>query len=344
MTAFVAPQYGNPEVLKQETRPVTAPTGRDILVRLFAIATNPVDFKVINNFGNTEAKTPEGGVVAGYDGAGVVEAVGPDATLYKKGDEVYFSGVINRAGTFAEFTLVDERIVGRKPKSLSWVEAASVPLAGLTAWEGLVESLAIPVPAKDAPENKSPDSILVIGGAGGVGSLVIELAKHALKLRVIATASRPESINWCKTLGADLVIDHSKPLLPQLKAHGIDGVKYVYNTVDTVQYFDQEPDLVLPLGTIHNINGTNGVPLDIGKLMTKRIGFTFGLMFTRPLFGAAPEEQKKSLDTLADYLDNGVIKHVLTQQFPFTREGLVEALNQQKSGKTMGKIGLTVRK
>lgn len=275
--------------------------------------------------------------------------------------------------------------MGRKPKSLSWAEAASVPLVGLTAWEGLVESLAIPVPSKDATESKSPDSILVIGGAGrplcripplfalfsccpsavtplsfllllfpsltelllrhagGVGSLVIQLAKHVLKLHVVATASRPESVEWCRSLGADLVIDHTKALLPQLKSHGLAGVKYVFNTADTVQYFDQVSDIVLPLGTYHNINATNGVPLDIGRLMSKRIAFTFGMMFARPLFNAAPEQQKKTLDTLATLLDNGVIKHVLTQQFPFTREGVVAALNQQKSGKTMGKIGVVIR-
>jgi zinc-binding alcohol dehydrogenase family protein len=204
--------------------PKPEPTGRDIRVSVKAISANPVDFKV-----RKRAAPPTGETkILGYDAAGVVDAVGPDVTMFKPGDEVFYAGSIQRQGTNAEFHLVDERIVGRKPSSLSFAQSAALPLTAITAWELLFDRLGV-APGKSL----DPRTLLIMGGAGGVGSILIQLARRLTGLTVVATASRPETIKWCQDLGAHAVIDHSKPLKEQIDALKLPPVSLVASLTGT---------------------------------------------------------------------------------------------------------------
>src|SRR5579859_7352170 len=215
------------------------PKGRDIRVAVKAISANPVDYKV-----RKRAAPPEGETkILGYDAAGVVDAVGPDVTLFKPGDEVFYAGSILRQGTNAEFHLVDERIVGRKPKSLSFAQAAAMPLTSITAWELLFDRLAV------APGH-TPDgrALLIIGGGGGVGSMLIQLARRRTALTVIATASRPLTRDWCLRLGARHVIDHSKPIPVQLKSVGHERVALIAGLTNTQDHLPDIIEVIAPQG------------------------------------------------------------------------------------------------
>lgn len=215
------------------------PTGRDLLVKIEAIAVNPVDTKVRAPKDKIE-ETPR---VLGWDAAGVVEAVGPDVTLFKAGDPVYYAGDITRQGVNSEFHLIDERIVGAKPKSLDFTHAAALPLTTITAWEALFERLGVSAEGKDAGK-----SVLIIGGAGGVGSIGIQLAKRVAKLQVIATASRPESAKWAEDLGADHIVNHFDDIPKQMKAIGFPEVDYVLIFNDTDKHFPAAADVIKPQG------------------------------------------------------------------------------------------------
>src|ERR1700750_1326146 len=205
-----------------------SPQGRDLLVQVKAISVNPVDYKVRKR---AEPKDGEPPRILGYDATGVVAATGPDVTLFKAGDEVWYAGSIIRQGTNSEFHLVDERIVGAKPKSLDFAAAAALPLTSITAWEMLFDRFAIP---RGGAEGKS---LLIVGGAGGVGSICIQLARRLTKLTVIATASRPETQAWCKELGAHRVVDHSKPMAVELKALRPRFVDYIFGVTESDQHF-----------------------------------------------------------------------------------------------------------
>lgn len=342
MKAFVAHQYSkDPTQYIQEaniSKP-QAPQGHDILVRNYSIATNPVDVKKLANFGNIKADEKlEQPVIVGWDSAGVVEAVGAEATLFRVGDHVYFAGVLSRAGSFAEYTLVDERIVGHKPKSLSWDQAATVPLVALTAYEAIHEQLGVSPDHKEANAKKV---LLMIAGAGGVGSIAIQLAKREFGLTVVATASRDETVSYCKELGADHVINHTQPLLPQLKQLGLNGVDYIFNTIDMVQNFSELASVLNVFGKIVDIVGPSG-PIAIGAIMAKRATITYELMFTRGLFNVEPEVQNKILTRVAHLIDSGTIKHCMKERFDFTLDGVKKALALQASSKAMGKIAITV--
>src|SRR6476619_4431257 len=221
----------------ETTKP--APKGRDILVAVKAISANPVDYKV-----RKRAAPPQGETkILGYDAAGVVEAVGAEVTLFKPGDEVFYAGSIARSGSNAEMHLVDERIVGRKPANLSFAQAAALPLTSITAWELLFDRFA--VTRDSAPDGRA---LLVIGGAGGVGSIMMQLARKLTGLTVIATASRPETRAWCEKLGAHHVVDHSKPLAAQLKAVGHGEVALIASLTGTEQHYSAVPDIIAPQG------------------------------------------------------------------------------------------------
>jgi len=216
------------------------PTGHDVLVRVEAVSVNPVDTKVRSPKSAVEAQPK----ILGYDAAGVVEAVGEHVTLFKPGDEVYYSGDITRSGSNAQYQLVDERIVGRKPATLDFAQAAAMPLTTITAWELLFHRMPFSI------DNEcNGRSLLVIAGAGGVGSIAIQLARRA-GFSVIATASRDETIAWCKQLGAQHVIDHRQPLAPQLKAIGIEQVDVVLNFASTDRYWEQVGEIIAPLGHV----------------------------------------------------------------------------------------------
>jgi len=304
--------------------------GRDILVRVKGVAVNPVDFKV------RRGKADDGNFkILGWDAAGVVEAVGADVTLFRPGDEVWYAGDVTRSGSNTQFQLVDERIVAPKPKSLGFADAAALPLTAITAWEALFDRMMIDRNAKDANAGKT---LLVIGGAGGVGSIAIQLGKLA-GLTVIATASRPETIDWVKDLGADQVINHRNPLNDELKAIGITHVDYILCTSETDQYFDVMAEIITPQGRIATITEAKENH-NVDLLKAKSASFSYEFMFTRSMF-QTPDmiEQHKLLSIVADLIDAGTLKNTANESFgALTPESLRKAHALLESGKAIGKI------
>lgn len=308
-----------------------SPSGHDLLVAITAIAVNPVDTKVRAPKDQVEA-TPK---VLGWDASGVVEAVGPEVTLFKAGDEVYYAGDITRPGSNAEFQLVDERIVGSKPKSLDFAQAAAFPLTAITAYEAFFERLGI-----DVDGANSGETLLIIGGAGGVGSIGIQLAKIA-GLNVIATASRPESSKWVTDLGADHVINHYEPLRPQIESLGMKFIDHIalFNNTDT--HWDAVADLIRPQGKIVSIvENKNPLKQDVMKL--KAATFVWEFMFTRSMY-QTPDmiQQHHLLNRVARWIDEGRVRtttgEVLT---PINAENLRSAHRKLENGRTIGKIVL----
>jgi zinc-binding alcohol dehydrogenase family protein len=304
--------------------------GRDILVRVKGIAVNPVDFKV------RKGKQDDGAFkILGWDAAGVVEAVGEDVTLFRPGDEVWYAGDVTRSGSNTQLQLVDERIAAPKPKSLDFAAAAALPLTTITAWEAMFDRLLIDRAAVDTNASKT---ILIIGGAGGVGSIAIQLAKLA-GLNVITTASRPETIEWVKKLGADSVINHRNPLDEELAAQGVTTVDYVFCTSETDQYFDVMAKLIAPQGRIVTITEAKE-DHNVDLLKAKSASFSYEFMFTRSMFQTVDMiEQHKLLATVAQLVDEGVIANTATESFgPLTPASLQKAHALLESGKAIGKI------
>jgi zinc-binding alcohol dehydrogenase family protein len=323
----------NPESLIDIELDKPVPTGRDLLVKIEAIAVNPVDTKVRA----PKDKVEEAPRVLGWDAAGVVEAVGPDATLFKPGDAVYYAGSITRQGANSEFHLVDERIVGAKPKSLDFTHAAALPLTTITAWEALFERLGVS-PA-GAHEGKS---VLIIGGAGGVGSIGIQLAKKVAKLTVIATASRPESAKWAAELGADHIVNHFEDIPAQLKAAGFKEVDYVLIFNDTDKHFPAAAEVIKPQGGICTIVENSG-PLDVALLKAKSAAFHWEFMFTRSMFGTPDMiEQHKLLSEVARLIDAGTLTTTLGRDLGrLDAANLREAHRLLEEGRAIGKLVLT---
>lgn len=303
--------------------PKPTPTGHDLLVKVEAISVNPVDYK--------QRKMPSTSPrVLGWDAAGTVEAVGPEVTLFKPGADVYYAGDVTRAGANSEFHLVDERIVGKKPKSLDFAQAAAIPLTAITAWEAFFDRMKV----------KAGASLLIIGGAGGVGSIGIQIAKVA-GLRVIATASRAESIAWVKELGADHVIDHRKPMRAQLEAFGMKQVDYIANFNDLDTHWEVMGDLIAPQGAMVAIVG-NQKPLPMDAVRSKSATLCWELMFTRPRF-KTPDmiEQHRLLEQVADWLDSGKLRGTLKETLsPINAGNLRKAHEKLESGTMIGKLVL----
>lgn len=312
--------------------PKPIPGGRDLLVKISAISVNPVDFK-IRQIGakDTVLDTPK---IIGWDAVGIVEALGENATLFNIGDEVYYAGDITKQGSNAEYQVIDERIVGKKPKSLSIEEAAAIPLTALTAWETLFDRIRI------NPEKDKGKSILIIGGAGGVGSIAIQLAKKIAGLTVIATASRPETIDWCKEQGADFVVDH-KNLISSVREAGFEHVDFILDFVNTNFYWDTMVELIKPQGRIASITGSSDL-VALNKLKTKSISFSWESMFTRSTFQTEDmEEQGIILNKIADLLDDGTLKSTLKETLiGLTADNLKKAHQLLESGKAIGKIAI----
>lgn len=311
--------------------PDPVPTGRDILVQVRAVSVNPVDFKV------RSSSAPEGDEwkVLGWDASGVVVAAGPDATLFKAGDEVFYAGSIIRPGTNAELHLVDERIVGRKPASLDWAEAAALPLTSLTAWEGLFDRLDV---AKSVPGAAS--AVLIIGGAGGVGSIAVQIARQRTNLTVIATASRPETQDWVRGLGAHHVIDHSKPLAPQIADLGIGAPAFVFSTTHTEKHTGDVAELIAPQGRFAFIDDPKA--FDIMAFKRKAVSIHHELMFTRSIYQTPDmDQQGKILNGIADLVEEGLIRTTLTERLtPINAANLKRAHASLESGTTRGKVVL----
>ncbi len=306
-----------------------SPKGFDLLVKIAAISVNPVDFKIRESAAkDIVLDTPK---IIGWDAVGVIEAVGDKASLFKVGDEVYYAGDITRSGSNAEYQLIDERIVGHKPKNLSIAESAAIPLTGLTAWESLFDRI------KVNPEIDKGKSVLILAGAGGVGSKAIQLAKKIAGLTVIATASRPDSIAWCKDLGADLVVNHHN-LKEELEKVGHSQVNYILDFVDLEGYWETVADIIKPQGHIVSITESSK-PLNLNLLKGKSVTFSWELMYTRSMFNTEDMvKQHEILNQIADLLDAGTIKTSLTTTLNgFSVENLKKAHEMQESGKTIGK-------
>ena len=319
----------DPKSLMDIELDMPCPLGRDLLVSVNAIAVNPVDYK-IRAPKDTVEESPK---VLGWDASGVVEAVGPEVTLFQPGDEVYYAGDITRPGANSEYHLVDERIVGSKPTSLSFAEAAAFPLTTITAYEALFERLGI-----DSCGAHAGETILVIGGAGGVGSIATQLATLA-GLTIIATASRPESSKWAKQLGATYIINHYEPLRPQIEALGFPFVDHIAIFNNTDAHWDGAVDLIRPQGKIVTIV-ENEKPLAQNGLKLKAATLAWELMFTRSMFGTPDMiEQHKLLNRVAGWIDEGKIVNTLNETLsPINAENLRDAHATLESGRTIGKI------
>src|SRR5580658_10389302 len=263
--------------------------GRDIRVAVKAISANPVDYKV------RKRAAPPGGEykILGFDAAGTVDAVGPDVSLFKPDDEVFYAGSILRQGTNSEFHLVDERIVGKKPRTLSFAQAAALPLTSLTAWELLFDRLGA-VPGKSI----DPRALLIIGGAGGVGSIMIQLARRLTGLTVVATASRPESQAWCRDLGAHGVIDHARPMKEQIEALKLPPVGLIASLTNTDQHYKALADLIAPQGKYGLIDDPPEFNVSVFK--GKAVSVHWESMFTRSSFQTSDMiAQHRLLDDVA---------------------------------------------
>ncbi|MGC4088137.1 MAG: zinc-binding alcohol dehydrogenase family protein [Polyangiaceae bacterium] len=293
---------------------------------------NPVDYKSRAPKEQVEP-TPR---ILGWDAAGVVRAVGSEVTLFKPGDEVYYAGSIKRPGANAELHLVDERIVGKKPKRLGFAEAAALPLTALTAWESLFDRLGISSTGANAGK-----SVLLIGGVGGVGSIAIQLAKRVAGLRVVATASRPESAARARELGADEVLDHSRPLDEEQKRVGLGEVDYIvcFNAIE--QHYPSFAPLIRPEGRICGVVGPNSL-LPLGTLMLKSVTFVWELMFTRPMFETPSMiEQHRALSEISALIDRGALGTTLGAHYgPINASNLRRAHSALEAGHTLGKIVL----
>jgi len=304
------------------------PTGRDILVAVKAVAVNPVDTKVRAPKDQVE-ETPR---VLGWDASGVVEAVGSDVTLFKPGDAVWYAGDITRPGSNAEFQLVDERIVGRKPTSLSHAEAAALPLTTLTAYEAFFDRLGI-----DRDGGSKGETLLIIGAGGGVGSIGIQLAKHA-GLEVIATASRPETTAWVKDLGADHVVNHREDMVAQVRALGMQHVDHIAIFND-MRHWATAVELIRPQGGIVTIDDTN-LPMPMDGMKLKAASLHWELMFARAMH-QTPDmiEQHKLLTWVASEIDAGRIRTTVSQVLsPINAANLREAHRLIETGTAKGKI------
>ena len=309
------------------------PSGKDLLIAVKAISVNPVDTKVRAPKDQTET-IPR---ILGWDAAGEVVAIGSEVECYAVGDQVYYAGDITRPGSNSEFQLVDERIVGKKPASLSFTEAAALPLTSITAWEALFDRLGISRHGDDAGK-----SLLIIGGAGGVGSIAIQLASKLAKLNVIATASRNESRDWCLKLGALLVINHHHSIVKELAEQNILNVDYILCLNNTDQHWSAMTQAIAPQGSICSIVETTK-PVELGNLKNKSATFVWELMFTRSMY-QTPDmiEQQKLLNTIADLVDNGELVTTVNQVIqPINAKNLRKAHTIIEQGSAIGKVVLT---
>lgn len=319
-----------PQVLQDVELPRPVPAGRDILVEVKAVSVNPVDTKVRMR----AAPEADGWKVLGWDAAGIVAGTGPDVTRFKVGDPVYYAGDLTRQGANAAFHLVDERIVGHGPATLSWAEAAALPLTTITAWEALFDRLDVkrPVPGSS--------SILIIGGAGGVGSIAVQLARQLTGLTVIATASRPETRDWVRDLGAHHVIDHSRPLAGELAAAGLAAPGFVLSTTQTDRHLAEIVRLIAPQGRFALIDDPE--VLDIVSFKRKAVSVHWEFMFARSMFATADiDAQGALLDTVAGLVDAGTLKTTLSEVLgTINAANLTRAHALIESGRARGKIVL----
>ncbi|MDX1679026.1 zinc-binding alcohol dehydrogenase family protein [Arsukibacterium sp.] len=322
-----------PQALQDIELAMPEASGRDLLVKVAAISVNPVDTKIRKRVAAADGEYK----VLGWDAAGEVISCGNEVTLFQPGDKVYYAGALNRSGSNAEYQLVDERLVALMPANLSYAQAAALPLTAITAWELLFDRLEL-----DQPSLKYPRPILLItGAAGGVGSILVQLARKLTSVCIVATASRPETQAWVTELGAHYVVDHSKPLQPQLTELGIDAVSHVASLTHTEQHYPELIKILAPQGKLALIDDP-ATGLDIMPLKQKSISLHWEFMFTRSLFATADMQMQHQLLTdLSRQIEQGQIKTTLQQTL-----GTINAANLRQahalleSGKTIGKVVL----
>ncbi|KAF0809881.1 putative oxidoreductase [Alcanivorax sp. S71-1-4] len=308
-----------PEALQDITLDVPQPGARDLLVKVSAVAVNPVDTKIRLN---TE---PENGAykVLGWDAAGIVEATGSEVSLFRPGDKVWYAGDVTRPGTNAEYQCVDERIVGRVPENLSMAEAAAMPLTTVTAWELLFDRLGV---QQGKGHGKT---LLVVGASGGVGSVLVQLARQLTELTVIGTASRDATRDWVLSLGAHKVIDHSKPLTDGLSQIGVSEVDYVASLTHTDEHIDQIVEALRPQGKLALID--DPLQLDVRKLKRKSLSLHWEFMYTRSLFQTDDQiEQHRILMKVADLVEQGVLRTTVADHY-----GVINADNLRRAHAVM---------
>lgn len=308
------------------------PTGFDLLVEVKAISVNPVDTKI-----RASSSAPAGEYkILGWDAVGVVKAIGDKVSLFNVGDEVWYAGDISRSGSYAEYQLVDERIVGHKPQTLSNAQAAALPLTSITAWELLFDRLGLP------QDGSATDArILIIGAAGGVGSIITQLAVKLTGAEVIGTASRPESATWVQSLGADAVINHNQPLSQELAKLDIADVTHVISLTQTDKHYDEIVKVLRPQGKLALIDDPVE-PLDVMKLKRKSLSLHWELMFTRSLYQTEDMiAQHHLLNRIAELIDTGTVKSTFGEHYgTINAQNLLKAHAQIESGKAIGKIVL----
>ncbi|OON59379.1 NADPH:quinone reductase [Massilia sp. KIM] len=332
MKAIVYTQHGlpieDPNALQDSELPMPLAGPNDLLVEVRAVAVNPVDTKVRRGSAVSEPR------VLGWDASGIVRAVGAEVTLFAPGDEVFYAGSITRPGSYSQFQVVDERIVGRKPASLGFAEAAALPLTSITAWELLFDRLKV---EEGGCEGKS---VLIVGAGGGVGSILVQLARQLTKLTIVGTASRDLTRQWVRELGAHHTIDHTRPMQPQLAALGLDAVDIVISLTHTDHHYQDIVEALAPQGQLALID--DPATLDAMPLKRKSISLYWELMFTRSMFQTADMvRQHELLDRVAQMVDQGVLKTTVSEHF-----GVINAANLRRahalveSGKAHGKIVL----
>ena len=328
MKAIAYTQNGAASVLTDLQLPAPTPGPRDLLVQVQAISVNPVDTKMRSGAAVTEPR------VLGWDAVGIVQQVGDQVSLFKVGDSVFYAGAIDRPGSNSELHLVDERIVGHKPQSLDNAHAAALPLTSITAWELLFDRLGVPEGGGEG------QSLLIIGAAGGVGSILTQLARKLTKLTVIGTASRDETRQWVTDLGAHHVIDHSQPLVAQLEDIGIGQVDHVASLTHTDKHFEQLIEALRPQGQLALIDDPK--TLDVMPMKRKALSLHWELMFTRSLF-QTPDmiKQHELLERVAELIDSGVLRTTLGEHYGvINAANLIRAHELIESGTAKGKIVL----
>lgn len=311
--------------------PMPEATGRDLLVAVKAVSVNPVDTKI------RKSTKPDGDdpKVLGWDAAGIVHAAGPEASLFRPGDAVFYAGAIGRPGSNSEFQLVDERIVGARPRTLDWGAAAALPLTTVTAWEMLFDRLDVRRPVPGAAP-----AIVIIGGAGGVGSIAIQLARALTGLTVIATASRPETVSWVRRMGAHHVVDHGQPLAGQVAGLGLGAPAFVFSTTQTDRHLLEIAEMIAPQGRFGVID--DPPTLDINPFKRKSVSVHWELMYTRTIYGTADmAEQGRLLNEVGRLVDDGTLRSTMTRnEGPITAAALKRVHALIESGRARGKIVL----
>lgn len=330
IAAFNTLPISDPASLQTIELPEPTPTGHDLLVRIEAISVNPVDTKVRQRL----PAQPGEPRILGWDAAGVVQAVGDQVTLFRPGDRVWYAGDIQRPGSNAESQLVDERITGHMPKSLSFAEAAALPLTTITAWELLFDRLALRQGAHQG------ETLLVVGAAGGVGSVLIQLARQLTGLTIVGSASRPQSQEWVRSLGAQVVIDHRRPLSEALQEAGLAEVNYVISLNHTDQHFDEIVKALKPQGKLALIDDPDLI--DVRQLKRKSLSLHWEFMFTRPVFNTPDMlAQHRLLEEVATLIDTGKLRTTLNEELGvINAENLRHAHALIEDGKSIGKVVL----